>query len=325
MVVSLPYKLREGQIAYAAKVMANFEALLGMYKYGHVDGLGDGDVFTLMELLCKAVVMAGDPGNAEQIVFEDGETLVHKFNAGTLNASLLDNEGMFYCSIGDDGHLYITASEGIEEGDFSIGSDGHLLYTLSDPASSSVVHTYDLGLVKGQKGDPGAPGMVAAVYDPEGMAKDLNTYTSYYSLPEANWGAYFLTYDSKFLANKTYYVESSGSYVESTVTVGDDVPINTYYEKLANTDCLLTDLEEISGVPVLTGHISSGFGHALVGPAPAASDTEKLTWSAAMVTAVGQGGGVSAEGANNSSSWIKFRALGTVPTDGVLLMVSVYM
>ena len=323
MAINLPYKLREGQIAYAANVMANFEALLGIYKYGHVDGLGSGDVYTLMELLYQAVVLAGEPGNAEQIKFEDGESLVQKFNAGTLNASLLDNEGMFYCSVGDKGHLYINASEGIEEGDFSIGSDGHLLYTLSDPASSSVVHTYDLGQVKGPKGDSGSGDMRSLIYDPEGMARDVNIYTSNYTLFANQWGGYYLTYDTKFKANKTYYTESGGEYTAATVTTGESIPINTYYEKLANTDCLLTDTDYTIN-PVLTGHISYGYGHALIGPATEATDEEKLEWAAATVTAVGQGAGLNIPDARNRSSWIKLRALGTVPNDAIELMVSVY-
>ena len=325
MAISLPYKLREGQIAYAAKVMANFEALLGAYANGHVDGLGDGDIYTLLSLMYSAAVLANEAGNADQIKFEDGETLVQKFDAGTLNASLLNNEGMFYFYVDPaDGHLYVTASEGMEEEDFTIADDGHLLYTLTDPAEGNAVHTYDLGKVKGDKGDAGAGGMDAAVYDPEGMQKDAFPHTGYFTLTADKWGGYFLTYDTSFDGGKTYYTESGGTYTAATVTAGAAVPINTYYEKLANTDCLLTDAD-CSGGAVLTGHITATTGHALLGPAYTATDTAKSEWAAAVVTGVSQGNGLSATGATNSSPWIKLRALGTVPENSVALMATFYL
>ena len=375
MAINLPYKLREGQIAYAAKVMANFEALLGAYNNGSVPGLGDGDIYTLLSLMYSAAVLANEAGNAEQIRFGDGETLVQKFSAGTLNAALLDNEGLFYCEVKDDGHLYITASDGIEQGDFSIGSDGHLTYMLSDPATNNSVHVYDLGNVKGDpdrilgyfgtlaslqatitepaNGDKYAVGTAApydiyvydaraeawinngptgygdmtyAVYDPNRVEKDVNFYTGYYALPVAKWGGYFLTYDATFDENKTYYTYDSvqDTYSEATVTAGADVLINTYYERLPSTDCLLTDAEASNDV-LVTDHITATTGHALMGPAPTATDAAKLDWSAGVITAVGQGSGLDAEGAENNSSWIRLRALGSVPTNAINLMVSFYL
>ena len=108
------------------------------------------------------------------------------------------------------------------------------------------------------------------------------------------------------------------------MTAGAAVPINTYYEKLATTDCLLTDAER-SGGATLAGHITATTGHALLGPAYTATDTAKSEWAAAVVTGVSQGDGLSATGASNSSPWIKLRALGTVPENSVALMATFYL
>ena len=323
MAISLPYRLREGQIAYAAKVMANFEARLGAFNQAHVDGLGDGDVITLLRLLYEAAVMAGEDGNAEQIVFPDGETLTQKFNAGTLNASLLDSDGLFYFYVDPkDGHLYVTASDSIDEDDFTVDENGHLVYTLDDPENNNEVHTYDLGLVKGDKGDTGTGDMDASVYDPNGVRKDMNPYTGYFTCPVVGWGDYFLTYDTNFDGAKTYYTELGGSYSVATVTPGDAVLPDTYYEKLPATDCLITDVNHTSS-DTLTGHIGGNSGHAFVGPSYAATDAAKLAWSEGVITAVAQGDGIS--GAGNASAWIRLRALGAVPDESIPLMMTFYL
>ena len=93
--VNLPYHLREGQRAYAAKVMANFEALLGAYNLTEVKGLGVGDIPTLLRAMFEAAIKANETNNASQIYFEDGENLTDKFNAGNLNASIVDADGLF--------------------------------------------------------------------------------------------------------------------------------------------------------------------------------------------------------------------------------------
>ena len=321
MAISLPYRLREGQIAYAAKVMANFEALLGAYNQVHIDGLGEGDVVTLLQLLYQAAVMAGEEGNTAQIVFPDGDTLEEKFSAGTLNASLLDSDGLFYFEVGEDGHLYVTASESIGPHDFYIDENGHLIYNLSDPEESEAVHRYDLGMVRGDQGPASTGDMDADIYDPYNQQKDLNHYTGYFNCLALNWGGYYLTYDTVFEEGKTYYTEDDGEYTEANVNEGDPVVVNTYYEKLPDGDCLLTDADHISGA-TLHGHLTAVAGHALVGPSMNASDEAKLAWSRAMVTAVAQGSGLSSPGAENSSPWIRFRALDAAPTENVTLMVT---
>ena len=42
---------------------------------------------------------------------------------------------------------------------------------------------------------------------------------------------YGLTTDTKFVAGKVYYTKSGDVYEEATVTAGDDVAADTYYEK----------------------------------------------------------------------------------------------
>ncbi len=146
MATSLPYNLREGTIAYAGKVMANFRALLGILNNLVVEGVGTGDIVTILNLLVQSMVKADEAGNADDIVFEDGDTLEEKFSAGTLNASLLNSEGMFYFYIDPaDGHLYVVAADGMSADDFWIDEDGHLQYALRDPEDNSAVHITDLG------------------------------------------------------------------------------------------------------------------------------------------------------------------------------------
>ena len=318
MGVTLPYNLQEGTIAYALKVMANFRALLNGLNILNVEGLGQADVATLMNLLYEAMVKANEDGNAGQIKFADGDTLEEKFAAGTLNASLLDSEGMFYFHIDSDGHLIVTAAEGINEHDFEVGTlDGHLYFTLRDPNNSSVVHEYDLGQVVGDKGDPGEDGMLATTYDPNGVEKDLNTYTGFFTCDVLKWGAYFLTEDSTFDENKTYYTYDSENeeYTEATVTPGGTVTANTYYEKLNAREYRLTDDDFISGSGTsLTGHITAVTGHAFIGPDyNNDTDEEVEAWTDAMIRVVSQGAGQ-----------IVLKALGTIPEISIGLQVTTF-
>ena len=321
--VNLPYNLREGQVAYALKVMANFRALLAAYGLITVDGIGPdggpatGDVPTIIELLRKAMVMADKEGNSDHVVFPDGETLTQKYAAGTLNASLLNNEGMFYFEIRqEDGHLLVTATEGIDQGDFEIDPDtGHLLFNLNDPDESNVVHTYDLGQVKGDKGDDGAGGMQATTYDPNGVGKDMNTYTGFFVCYALKWGGYYLTEDTAFVADKTYYTYDSDNdeYTEATVTTGAAVLANTYYEKLAAAEYRLSDDDHVGGA-TLTGHITTTSGHYFMGPANTATDDGVSAWSGGQVRTVSQGPGS-----------IIIKALGDIPEEDVDLQVTMFV
>ena len=376
--VNLPYNLREGQVAYAAKVMANFRALLGACSNISVNDIGGSgpitaDVQTIVDLLVKSMVMADERGNSEHIVFGDGENLEQKFDSGTLNASLLDSEGLFYFEVRQqDGHLYVTASDGMEADNFAIrNSDGHLIFTLNDPADSTTVHTYDLGRVKGDADkvlgyystpaalqaavtspDPGdrygvgsaAPydiyvwdsvssswkntgsgNMSSSVYDPNGVRKDVNTYTAFFNcaVDSGNgehpcWGAYILTEDTTFSGDKTYYTYDSGEdeYTAATVTTGATVPANTYYEKLDAREYRLDDSSLVSGDHFLSDHITAISGHALIGPAEEANGgdaTGAEAWANAGVWVEAQGNG-----------WFLLKALGDIPEDDIVLQVTVF-
>lgn len=189
MAINLPFDLQEGTIAYARKVMANLRALLGAYNSVVIsedridwqpgEPLPQGDVSTLLSLLFQAVVMANEEGNSTKIRFLDGENLEEKFAAGTLNASILDSQGLFYFEVDSAGHLIVTAAEGVDEENFEVDAlTGHLIYTLKDPEDSSEVTTYDLGQVKGGKGDKGDPGEDGTVF-----------YTGYFICYAAAWDA----------------------------------------------------------------------------------------------------------------------------------------
>lgn len=324
MAVNLPYNLQERQIAYAAKVMANFEALLGAYNLTEVKGLGTGDIPYLLRKLFLAAIKAYEPDNAQQIIFSDGESLADKFDAGDLNASILNSDSLFYFHIDPvSGHLMVTCSDSVDEGDFSIGANGHLLYTLADPGGGDVdVHTYDLGRVRGEQGPvgPASPGdMDHDIYDPRELEKDLNHYVVWFNCPYEEWGRYFLTYDDTFVDGKTYYVLDGSDYVlpNPPVTVGADVPLNLYYEKLPDNEFLLTDGNRRAGATNISDHISDGSGHAIISVDMEAIDTAKQAWNNACVTAVAQGEGI--EGADNASSWIRLRALGAIPEVNIKL------
>ncbi|MBO4556510.1 MAG: hypothetical protein J5706_07090 [Elusimicrobiales bacterium] len=315
--VNLPYNLREGQVAYALKVMANFRALLGAYNNISIDGIGTGDIATIIGLLRQAMVMADEEGNSNHVVFPDGETLTQKYAAGTLNASLLDSEGLFYFYVDPtNGHLFVTASEGMEADNFEIDPDtGHLLFNLNDPDESNVVHTYDLGQVKGDKGDAGAGGMQATTYDPNGVGKDMNTYTGFFICYADKWGGYFLTEDTAFVADKTYYTYDSvnDEYTAATVTTGAAVLADTYYEKLSAMEYRLSDDDHVGGA-TLTGHITPTSGHYFMGPADDTTDDAVNAWSGGQIRTLGQGTGS-----------ITIKALGDIPEEDVDLQVTMFV
>ena len=299
--------------------------------------------------------------------------LEQKFDAGTLNASLLDSEGLFYFEVKQqDGHLYVTASDGMEADNFAIrNSDGHLIFTLHDPADSTTVHTYDLGRVKGDAdkvlgyystltalqtavtnpnpGDrygvgsaapydiyvydsvssswknTGSGDMSSTIYDPNGVRKDVNTYTRFFSLTPYSgngehpcWGSYFLTEDTTFSGDKPYYTYDNveDEYTAATVTTGAAVTPNTYYEKLDATEYRLDDSSLIGDDSFLSDHITAISGHAWIGPAEEANggDAEGAqAWAEAGVWVQEQGDG-----------WFLLKALGTVPEDIIVLQVTVF-
>lgn len=306
--VNLPYNLREGQVARAAQVMANFLALLGAYGSIKIEGLGEGDVETLMQLMYEAMVKAGEPGNTEGIVFHDGDTLEQKFAAGTLNASILNSEGLFYFEIDPiSGHLIVTAAEGIGEEDFLIDGDGHLIFNLEDPETSSVVHRYDLGRVVGEQGPAGAGGMDAAVYDPRGVRKDLNPYLGSFICYAPKWGSYFRTEDTVAQEGKTYYayLPHTDEYVVRTYPAGTDISELDLFEKLDETEYRLTDEDHVGGEP-LSGHIAATSGHAFLGPSYLAGPVGAEAWANARIWAKEQGDG-----------WVVLKALGDVPRHSI--------
>lgn len=59
------------------------------------------------------------------------------------------------------------------------------------------------------------------------FVKDGDTYTA----AEVQTEAYVLTADATFATNKTYYTKNADTYEAATVTAGEAVPADTYYEK----------------------------------------------------------------------------------------------
>lgn len=155
--LQLPFQLKEGTIAYASKVMANFEAILNGINNISIDGVSKTDLQTAisaLKTLIDACVKIGLVGNAVDIVFTDGATLQEKLDSGDLNGT--DGvsayiEGWAAFDIDEYGHLIVTTAT--DETAFSI-VDGNLIYTISDEETGTFKQ-YDLGKVKGEKGDSG--------------------------------------------------------------------------------------------------------------------------------------------------------------------------
>ena len=184
---SLPYNLKSGTVAFAEQVMANFQALNG--QISHISlGEDTGNVQQIITLLDSSSVKAGEAGNAEDIVFSDGESVEAKFKNGLLVGMVHNGAGFFYFNVGADGHLYVTARENVKAGDFQIDENGHLLYSLPDPTEPANVRTYDLGMVRGEKGDA-ATGMDPSVYDPSGKEQNFAHYTARFLCNPGDWDA----------------------------------------------------------------------------------------------------------------------------------------
>lgn len=155
MARALPFQLVDGQKAYAAKLMGNFNYLLGILDNVDVSGLPEGsldEVLSSLKDLIEQCVASNEVGNARQVFFTDGASLQEKLNNGDLKGadgvtSLSD--GMYYFYVGTDGHLYLVTRSEVQGEAFSIDSRGHLIYTVDDPGpNEGDPKTYDLGSVK---------------------------------------------------------------------------------------------------------------------------------------------------------------------------------
>lgn len=219
--ITLPYNLLDGQKAYAARIMANFEALTGQLNRVNVSGLTSGDlesVLRQMKLLLDEVldgraryvtdlsyapssrrlelklsdgaafgvdmrpflneyrgtegetvavsvdgegrisagirpgsvggsqldqdvlsliegkITAGANGNADEIIFRDGQSFQEKLDAGELKGAdgvSARADSLYYFRYdATDGHLYVGVADDAEQPPFSIDQNGHLIYTI---------------------------------------------------------------------------------------------------------------------------------------------------------------------------------------------------
>lgn len=179
--IELPYQFREGNKAFAAQLMADLNTLAGGLNSIRIQGLPEGDLeSTLQEIkgLLDGKIDAFRAGNADQIKFSDGDSFQEKLDSGALrgaDAVVSSSDGMYHFFVGGDGHLYLVSRSQAQEDAFSIDERGHLIYSLGEAdVSAGEATTYDLGSVKGPKGDGGD--MLASVYDPSGKAQDLFAY-----------------------------------------------------------------------------------------------------------------------------------------------------
>lgn len=177
---NLPYQLQDGQKSYAAKLMANFNALLNTVNEVNVTGMAAGDidsVLTALKQLIDSRIVAYQTGNASQVKFADGDSMQTKLDNRELITEFANTQlnGMYKFYVDNsDGHLYLVAPADVDPPPFTIGEDGHLTYVIPDPVTETVdAAFYDLGNVRGTQGLPGD--MDSSVYDTTGQHKDIFT------------------------------------------------------------------------------------------------------------------------------------------------------
>ena len=84
-------------------------------------------------------VTAGETGNAEQILFSDGQTMQQKLDSGALNGKdgvALSFDSYYTFRVADNGHLYVGVAEEGEQPQLTINQDGHLIYTVESTAGN---------------------------------------------------------------------------------------------------------------------------------------------------------------------------------------------
>lgn len=152
----LPYQLKEGQIAYARRVMANFNAIINALNNLRAEGITAEGLEELFTELASTTVKKNQAGNADEIVFADGATMQQKLDAGAFNGrDAVLYEGFAAFNIGDDGYLYVTTTTG--NNPYSIDEDGYLILNIPD-APAEDVQSFKLGKVVGGEGPAGPVG-----------------------------------------------------------------------------------------------------------------------------------------------------------------------
>lgn len=176
--IVLPYNLQEGTKAYAAKVMANLHAIIGQLNNVDIVGLPNANLKAVLQAiydLASAAVVAYESGNAEQIIFDDGDTVQDKLDSGALNGRdgvSLQLNGLYHFKV-ENGNLILYAPDDVEQPPFSI-VNGELIYEIPDPETEEIdVASYNLGRVKGENGDGD---MAKSVYDPTNRKQDIFGY-----------------------------------------------------------------------------------------------------------------------------------------------------
>lgn len=178
--IILPYIFQEGNKAYAAQVMANFYAVLNTLNSIVLQDMPADDLVSVLQTLSTKInnaVTKNEQGNAAQIKFDDGETMQQKLDGGEFNGvdafSVMNHMYKLFVDSAD-GHLKACLPSDEMAPPLSIDERGHLIYTISDEVIPTGAVVYDLGNVRGEKGETGAAGgMQASVYDPHEHKKDI--------------------------------------------------------------------------------------------------------------------------------------------------------
>lgn len=78
-------------------------------------------------------INASESGNANQVLFTDGQSMQEKLDSGALNGKdgvVVESKGLFYMRVDEFGHLKVGVADGSEQPPFYKREDGHLIYLL---------------------------------------------------------------------------------------------------------------------------------------------------------------------------------------------------
>ena len=157
--LKLPYTLKEGTVAYAAKVMGDLNVIVNFLNNISLDGATKTDLESALQevtVMVNSCIKKNTIGNANEVIFDDGYTMQEKLDNGDLNGTdgvtaYVDGWAAF--EIDEYGHLLVTTST--DDQAFTINESGNLIYTIPDPDGGENVQQYDLGKVMGPMGPAG--------------------------------------------------------------------------------------------------------------------------------------------------------------------------
>lgn len=159
-IIKLPFTLREKQTVYAAKEMANFNAIINNLNSLHAAGIiGPTDVQGVLTALAEAIQakVSANESNADKILINKGSELIslqEVYDSGELQGADAVNVNLnnyAYFNVDERGHLIVYASKNT---DFYIDTnDGHLYCEVPEAEEVEEYTPRDLGYIRGPAGE----------------------------------------------------------------------------------------------------------------------------------------------------------------------------